>query len=73
MWLLTEASLEQIWSWSNRERTSIGFAGGEDGRWERKVVADWLATFMDEMSDECKSRVLKQQCAEIEDMDLRLL
>ena len=69
LWLATQADLGQMISWSKRTRSVQGYAGGDDQKWEQKVVQEW-ALGLKGMPEKCRERVEKSHSAEDEDIVL---
>ena len=67
LWLATQATPTQLWSWTKRARSQTGFAQGDDLMLEKKLVWDWLKNYFNDMPPETKFRVEKAICAEHED------
>ena len=63
IFLGTQASSAQLWSWAHRARNSTGFASGEDMLLEKNLVWEWLQQLLAHMDPGCRARVESFECA----------
>lgn len=68
LFLGTEASSAQLWSWAHRARTTTGFASGEDMALEKNLVWEWLQGLLPHMDPACRARVESFECAVHDDI-----
>ena len=67
LWLACAASLRDVYSWFIRPRTKSGFAQGNDGAWEKKIVQSW-ALSLPSLPKATEERIRRAHSAEHDDI-----